>query len=431
MDLSKITTKIPKEVYEWGEQNAGTYFSFVSVLSYRYGEVVERAFGIRKYAKMGVLITEVRRRATGENQTIVKNLLYTRMGGYIPVFERADKFHWSYGWSYPVFYKEDFDKWYEASLPLNFYCLCLNKELLSEIDEFKYCGFSSGDVIEWLNEYRKNPMIEYFGKFNLPFSSSLISKAEKDKKFKVYLLQNASDIRTFGTQATEYAYNHSITIPEASNRLLKVKKAHKYIPVTKGRGLNEERILDFCDTNAIGYATYNDYLEAITELGLDLQDTKNLYPKDFTAMHDLRITEYESLKAKLDRTKRKELYESFAKAGEKATVYEYSDNGYSLVAPRDISDLKIEGKILDHCVGKMGYDKKMADGKIVIMFLRHTNDIQTPFVTIEFDLIQLKVLQAYGKKNTKPPIEVMAFINKWQQIMKKHIKGEQYAKIHA
>lgn len=431
MDLSKITAKIPKEVYEWGEKNAGTHFSFISVLSYRYGEVVERAFGIRKYAKKGVLITEVRRRATGNNQTIVKNLLYTRMGGYIPVFEKADRFSHSQGWSLPMFEKEDFDVWYEASLPVNFYCFCLNKELLTDIDEFKYCGFSSGDVIEWLNEYRKNPLIEYLGKFDLPFSSQLITKAKKDKKFKSYLLRNASDIRTFGTQATVYAYNHNMTIPEASSKLLKIRKAHKYIPATKGKELNEERILDFCDTNAIGYATYNDYLDAVVELGLDLHDTKNLYPKDFTAMHDLRTTEYESLKAKLDRAKRKELYESFAKAGEKATVYEYSDNNYSLVAPRDISDLKIEGKILGHCVGRMGYDKKMADGKIVIMFLRHANDIEKPFVTIEFDLTQFKLLQAYGKKNTNPPSEAMEFINKWQQIMKNKQKGEQYEKIHA
>ena len=162
-----------------------------------------------------------------------------------------------------------------------------------------------------------------------------------------------------------------------------------------------------------------------------MTDTKNIYPKDFTAMHDLRIAEYESLKAKADREKRKELYESFAKAGEKATAYEYADNEFTLVAPRDICDLKTEGAILEHCVGKMGYDKKMADEKIVIMFLRRTDDISTPFVTIEYDLKQLKLLQAYAKNNSTPPSDAMEFISKWQQIIKKHIKGEQYEKIHA
>lgn len=423
MDLSKIKSDIPRAVYEWGKQNAGAHFSFVCVLSYRYGEVVERAFGIRRYAKKGVLITEVRRRATGENQTIIKNLLYSRFCGYVPVFEKEDRYAYRQGWNLPVFPKEDFDIWYEPNLPCDFYTVCLNKEMLKEIDEFKYCGYSSGDVIEYLNEYRKRPCIEFFGKLDLPLSPLLISKAEKDKQFRNYLLKNASDVRTFGTRATLYAYKNNINIREAANKLYTIRKAHTDIPILKEIKLDCERIIEYCKANGVGYRIYNDYLEAVLALGLDLQDTKNIYPKDFTAMHDLRIAEYESQKAKADREKQKELYESFAKAGEKATIYEYTNNDFSLVAPRDISDLKIEGKILGHCVGGMGYDKKMADGKVVIMFLRHTQDITKPFVTIEYDLTQFKVLQAYGKRNTPPPSDAMAFINEWQKIMKK-LKGK-------
>lgn len=347
------------------------------------------------------------------------------------MFECEDKYHRSYGWNLPVFYKEDFDVWHEASLPLNFYTLYLNADILADIDEFKYCGYSCGDVVDYLNKYRQNPMVEYFGKLDLPLSSVLISKADKDKRFKTFLLKNASDVRTYGTQATIYAYKHNMSISDASSKIQATREAHKNIPALKRHSLNEERIIGYCKENSIGYATYNDYLESVIALGLDLNDTKNIYPKDFTAMHDLRIAEYESLKAKADREKRKELYESFAKAGEKATAYELSDSNYSLIAPRDICDLKTEGAILEHCVGKMGYDKKMADGQIVIMFLRHSNDITAPFVTIEYDLKQLKLLQAYAKKNTTPPSDAMEFINKWQQIIKKQIKGEQYEKIHA
>ena len=431
MDLSKITTTIPKEIYKWSEEKAGAFFSFVSLLSYRYGEIVERSFAIRKYAKKGIMITEVRRRATGNNTTIVKNLLYNSFSGYVPVFEKQDKRSNRQGWNVPVFFEDDFDKWYNADLPCNFYCICLNKEILTEIDEFKYCGYSCGDVIDYLNKYRKNPMVEYFGKFDLPLSSALISKADKDKRFKTFLMKNATDIRRFGTQATVHAYNHNTAIPEASNKIQSTRNARKYIPALRGQGLNEERIISYCREHSIGFTLYNDYLESVIALGLDLQDTKNIYPKDFTAMHDLRIAEHESLKAKADREKRKELYESFAKAGEKATTYEYADGDYTLVAPRDICDLKTEGAILGHCVGRMGYDKKMADGKVVIMFLRHTTDVTKPFVTIEYDLKQLKLLQAYAQKNTTPPSEAMEFINKWQQIIKKHIKGEQNAKTHA
>lgn len=424
MDLIEIRADIPNIVREWGENNAtNTGFSFVSILIYRYGEIVERAFALRRYAKKGLRITEVRRRATGKNYTVVKNLLYSHFCGYIPVFESEDRYVTNNGWKLKVFGKEDFDIWFESDLPCNFYTLCLNKEILKGIDEFKYCGYSGGDVIEYLNKYRENPLIEFFGKFDLPLSPLLISQAKKDKRFKVYLSKNITDVRCYGSRATIYAYKHNMTIPEAAGKIDKERRARKNISALRGRKLNAERIIDYCNANNIGFRVYNDYLEAVIALGLDLQDTKNIYPKDFDRMHDLRITEYESQKAKADRVNRKELYESFAKAGEKATAYEYSDNDYSMIAPRDIRDLVLEGKLLNHCVGKMGYDKKMADGKVVIMFLRHTEDITKPFVTIEYDLTHLKLLQAYAKGNTNPPSDAMEFINKWQKTMK-NLKGK-------
>lgn len=430
MDLSKITASIPKEIYKWSEENAGMHLSFIALLSYRYGEIVERTFAVRRYANKGALITEVRRRATGNTQSIVKNLLFSKMAGYIPVFECEDRYSRSYGWNLKAFDKEDFDVWYEASLPLNFYTLYLNAEMLTEIDEFKYCGFSGGDVIKYLNEYRQNPLVEFFGKLDIPLSPLLISRANKDSHFKSFLSKHLSDVRCYGSQATTYAYKHNMSISEASKKLYRERQASKNIPALRGTKLNKERIVDYCTTNSIGFRVYNDYLNAVIGIGLDLQDTKNIYPKDFNAMHDLRIAEYESIKAKIDREKRKELYEAFARAGEKATAYELSDSDYSLIAPRDICELKTEGEILEHCVGRMGYDKKMADGQIVIMFLRHTEDKTTPFVTIEYDLKAFKVLQAYAKNNSAPPSEAMQFIEKWTQFMKK-IKGEHYEKIYA
>ncbi len=170
MDLSKITASIPREISEWGEKNATNRgFAFVGVLSYRYGEIVERTFAIRRYAKKGVLITEVRRRATGDAQPIVKNLLFSQMGGYIPVFECEDRYSRSQGWNLKAFDKEDFDVWYEANLPLNFYTLYLNAETLTEIDEFKYCGYKCGDVIKYLNEYRQNPLVEFLANWIYPY----------------------------------------------------------------------------------------------------------------------------------------------------------------------------------------------------------------------------------------------------------------------
>ena len=202
MDLAKISPTIPKEVIEWSDKHATTYnFMFVSILSYRYGEIVERTFGTRRYAMCGVKITEVRRRATGKHGTIIKNLLYGGYSGYIPVFESEDRYSHN-SWHLRVFSKEDFDIWYDASAPCNFSYICLNYELLGKTEEFKYCGYSQGDVIEYLNKYRENPMVEVFGKMRLPLSSMLIKRAENDKAFRAFLYQNIDDVRRYGARST-------------------------------------------------------------------------------------------------------------------------------------------------------------------------------------------------------------------------------------
>lgn len=421
MDLKKIKNDIPKAVKEWAEQNAPTTSkAFVSVILYRYGEIVERTFATRKLAKKGVMITEVRRRATGKNTPVIRNIYFTQMGGYTPVFECQDKGSSSYGYRYVYFSKDEFDIWYDLEYTnyFTFDSIVLNSDILTDISEFKYCGYSGGDIINYLNEYRNNPMIEFFGKLNLPLSHLLISKMEKDKKFRTFVFKNIEDVKKHGAQNTVYAYNHNLTIKQVVIR----KEINKHIPYLKEHDLDIYRISDYLIKNEISYTLYNDYIRAIIGLNLNLNDTKNLYPRDFQAMHDLRTMEYKSLQDKLDRKKRKKLYSAFAIAGTKATAYEYSHNGLLLIAPRDISDLVAEGDTLNHCVGKMGYDKKMADNEIVIMFVREESNPTMPYVTIEFDLKSLKLKQSYGKNNSTPTTEVITFINEWVALMQKKLR---------
>lgn len=418
MNLQKIKNDIPKAVKQWADQNANNQRNYVSILSYRYGEIVERTFAVKRL-NSGLKITEVRRRATGNHETIVKNMYYTRLGGYTPVFEAKNC-----GYN---FRKEEFNKWFEVYPQyFQFFSICLNLDILTDIAEFKYCGFKSGgDIIKYLNEYRKNPLVEFIGKLDLPLSPMLIKKLDTDKQFKTFVFKNLDTIRNYGSQATIYAYNHHLTIAEAYKKITRKKELVKYIPNMRGqKQLDYERVLDYCDTNNIGYRLYNDYLKAIIALKLDLEDTKNIYPKDFERMHDLRSMEYKSLLDKQDKEKKAKLYSDFAKAGKKAIAYEYSNNALSIIAPQDISELVAEGEALSHCVGRMGYDKKMADNEIVIMFVRHTDNINDPFVTIEFDLKQKKLKQAYAEHNTTPPTEVITFLNEWVVLMQKLLKKE-------
>lgn len=414
MDLSKISYEIPTIVREWAEHNAPTKTrAFVSVILYRYGQVVERTFAVRNFTQKGIKITEVRRRATGNHPTIVKNIYFTTMGEYTPVFEPKTV---GYGYNFSA---SNFGVWYQV-YP-NFYqfeSVLLNAEILTDIAEFKYCGYQCGDVIRYLNKYRTNPIIEFFGKLGLPLSNQLISKAEKDKKFRKFLYANAPAVGLYGVAATIGAYKSGESIEETRRRQYKRRVLLRKIPMAKNIGVDIERLVDYCTKNSIGYRVYNDYLEALIGLKLDLKDTKNLFPREFMRMHDLRIEEYEALQIKKDRIKRKGFYEAFAKAGEKAAAFEMSENGLCIIAPHDPVELKLEGSALHHCVGRMGYDKRMADGQIFIMFVRKESDISTPYVTIEYDIKGHRIKQAYGSNNTQPPEEVAVFLTKWLDVIK-------------
>lgn len=421
MDLTTIPNDIPIMVQRWAEDNATSNKQFVSILEYRQFEMVERAFGIRRYAKDGIKITEVRRRTTGKCPMMWKNLTFSIYGGYYPVFKAEDRISGN-GWGLKIFDKEWFDRWDIAGMPLMFGCKCLNPEFVFTIDEFKYCGYSGGDVIEYLKAYRKNPKIEFFGKLKITPYASLVNKADKDRQFCSFIAKNRNAVEGYGAQATIHAYNHNMSIADASRKLNDERMALRHIPGMRGAKLNRLKIVDWCDANNVDYSIYSDYIEAVIGLGLDLTDTKNLYPKNVKRMHDIRINELESVRAKQDRIKRKELYEQFAKAGQDAKAYEWENAEYKIIAPQDISELAAEGKILGHCVGKMGYDKKMADGKCVIMFVRRVTNINEPMVTVEYDLTRKKVLQSYGKNNSRPKSDVQAFIKAWEADVWKKVR---------
>lgn len=427
MDLKNISKDIPQIVIDWAEKNAVTNKSFVSVLNYRDGEVIERTFATRRYKKDGVKITEVRRRATGETATLVKNLTFCTMGGYNPVFVAKDIISRS-GWGYKVFEKEWFDRWDYAAMPINIDCKVLNKDMLTSIEEFKYCGYWGGDVIEYLNKYRENPIVELFGKLHMSCSASLIKLASKNKAFRKYVFKNSNDIKSYGPQATVHAYRHNISIGAAYIHLHNRRQALRYIPSLKGTPLDFDKVIDWCDYNDIDYGLYDDYLFSVKELGLDLNNTKNVFPKDFSRIHAVRSGEYEQLKLKRDRQKRKALYKKFAEAGQAAKKYELETSQLIIKAPEDITELKREGKALNHCVGKMDYDKKMAEGDIVIMFVRQTKNVEVPYVTLEYSLKDKRLKQLYGRNNTKPSADVVEFVNNWCQEIKKRIGVEEIGK---
>lgn len=422
--MKTISNEIPSEVMQYAEQNAVSLRNFISYIE-KYGdEIIQRTFAYKRPKDKELMVTEILRAVSGQKKYKVKNLYFTGLGGYQVVFEK--KVVINKGGYRTYFDADDFDVWYEVEDTLP--CIAnvvLNPQLLQGT-KYQYCayekhGYSMG-LIDYLLLYNKYPHLELMSKLGIPASVQLLKKASKDKQFCKFLSKNKDKIHNASVPATIYAYNHNISIDESKSLLDINKRLCRDIPEIKDGTINRIKLKKYLEENKIGYSQYNDYLTAIKYLKLDLKDTKNIFPKEFRRMHDLRINEYESASFKKTLLGKSELNATFRKVAQ-----EYSSLNlcglYSVVIASDIKDLLIEGNRLHHCVGKMGYDTKMAKKESLILFVRQNNCLDIPFVTMEFSLKQKRIVQIYGDYDSKPSDDVLNFVNNdWLKHAKMQLK---------
>lgn len=108
-------------------------------------------------------------------------------------------------------------------------------------------------------------------------------------------------------------------------------------------------------------------------------------------------------------------YKYTEERSKKLNKYDYTSGDFAIVVPQTASSIIDEGARLNHCVG--GYVQRHADGKVIILFLRKTNAIDTPFYTIEINPSNQSIVQCKGFKNKATTQEVEDFLKEWQNFM--------------
>ena len=431
--MLNIPLDFPPEVRAEAERSAVGNRKFIGYLQALDEDIVLRVFACRRHKGKDLEITEVMRRITQDKHFVYKNLYGGGMAGYQAVYKPMDKSHCSHGYYYNVFDEDDFDVWHiSEEKPFGIWYSLLNADMLKDT-RFKYCAYNTSvcdDVIAYLNEYIKHPCVEYFGKLGIKPSSTLVRKAEKDKAFRNWLYKTKITVHC-GPQAIIYAYEHNISVEEAK-RIIRDNAYYQRvisqsIDELKGVKIDRKRVFQYIRENDIAFRSYNDYIKALKKLNYDLTDTKNIFPHDFKRMHDMRIAEYDSVIAKEDAEKNKELYHNFEARAQEAKRFEYQGENYVAIIPAHIQELVKEGRELSHCVGRMGYDKKMADGKVIIVFIRSLLDIAKPLVTVEYSLERKMILQSHGDYNRAPTDEENAFITEWEKRTTKALKVKKTA----
>lgn len=135
---------------------------------------------------------------------------------------------------------------------------------------------------------------------------------------------------------------------------------------------------------------YSDYLMQLGVLKGELDDPPLdrakfcLFPKkeDVKRLHDELTVKVAEARANKDKAEYDNLNKRYLEGPyKKARKLEYKTEDYVMLAPTHVCDLDIEGAVLHHCVGS--YKHSVAEGKEYILFLRHADDQDAPFFTVD------------------------------------------------
>ena len=333
-------------------------------------------------------------------------------------------------------------KWYEQGwcwAGNRYYDPCaltVNLEVIDKLPQYKYSAYKQYpyvDIFKYLRMYEEFPQTELFVKFGLSryaLSKQLLRKTAKDKAFRRWLIRHRDELSSWRYYASTILLSYKTGKPlEVAQKFEKEKKSFcnrngSYSNLRQFFKGRTDKFLEYIQKQNTNLSSYNDYYHACTELGLDMTEDKNVFPRDFKRWHDIRVDEYATKKAMLDEQKRKELYKQFAVIAEKYLPLQRSTkDAFVVVIAKSPAELIREGDILHHCVGRMNYDQKFIREESLIFFVRNIDKPDIPFVTLEYSLSSKKILQCYGEHDHKPDNAVLEFVNKkWLPYANKKLK---------
>jgi hypothetical protein len=347
--------------------------------------------------------------------------------------------NWSVGW-----YSEGFEKyrsWWE-SLEWGYandkyfdpYAPIINADYVSRFPEFKYSAYDlykGVDFIRYLRVYEKHPCVEMLVKLGLQGftrSTTIVNLCEKDKGFRRWLYRNSEQLRNtyhyVNAVTSAYKKGLPLTVAQDIERIKKSLHDKEYAPIREAIKKDYLGFENYIKAQKISYYQYRDYARACLYLELDMSQQKNLYPKEFKKWHDIRIDQYATAEALKKAEREKEFAMQFSSVANKYISLERNaKEDYIAVIAKTPVELVKEGSSLNHCVGRMNYDRKMAREETLIFFIRKKNEPDTPLVTIEYSLKSKQVLQCYGDNDSNPAEDIHIFVyKKWLPYANKQLK---------
>ncbi len=146
-----------------------------------------------------------------------------------------------------------------------------------------------------------------------------------------------------------------------------------------------------------------DYVRMCKDMEIEPREK---YPKSLKKLHDIAQMNY-SVKA--DVKKNEDIKAVIETPGYRGL--EYKKKPYAIVAPLDANEIIKEGSSLSHCVAS--YVNDVISERCKILFLRNTDDVGKPLVTIE--VRENNIRQVRGAYNRSAYVDEMSFVREWAE----------------
>ena len=307
--------------------------------------------------------------------------------------------------------------------------LFLAEDLIALDPSLKYFAYDGHGItaIAYIRLYRVWPQLcEMLMKFKLYrlLTDKTLDALTRDEKLGRWIAHNHKNLQGMAFQTVKNAYKKNPSgNPEDYYKSLmyrlecgrNVALRNKTLYAKVLRYTNQEKLNSYLTNNGIETGLYEDYLAAADWLQLDFSDTKVLFPRNFMEVHDNYCEQYAEHERDLEMKKGLALSKKMTATAERyGFLAAYKTAEYCVIVARNKSDLITEGRLMEHCVGKMDYDKRQAEGRSVICFIRKVENPGEPFATVEVRITDkgLSVAQCYGKKNIRLP-ELDGFCSSW------------------
>ena len=257
----------------------------------------------------------------------------------------------------------------------------------------------------WLDKEDVNRVFDTIHGF-FSFSETISSEKDFEEIFKQMCQCDGQNL-CFSTQRYLFRINEQIaTIPPVERKIIMDQK---------------KKILRFCAENRSPlddtmrmYMRYTHYVETGDDYCRDwekripkafwLEVTPNIHSAaDFSRTHDLYMERCREIDQRAQAQRDADLQRKLAKYEEdnkkRKEKWEFVNEKFAVVFPMTVSEVRLEGETLHHCVG--GYAQRHVENETTILFLRKEEEPKTSFYTIEIrkDSEGWRVVQVHGACN--------------------------------